>query len=90
MYFFLRFNYVPVEDSNLLIVIIRVSSINVIYNIRRVWRYQNGIEEGQTTQWPKEKDRQNNDQKKKTEEHTKQWPKEKGQKDKQRSTKHYT
>jgi hypothetical protein len=52
-------------DSNLLIVIIRVSSINVIYNIRRVWRYQNGIEEGQTTQWPKEKDRQNNDQKKK-------------------------
>jgi hypothetical protein len=44
----------------------------------------------QTKQWPKEKDRQNNDQKKKTEEHTKQWPKEKGQKDKQRSTKHYT
>ena len=33
---------------------------------------------GQTTQWPKEK------------EQTTQWPKEKGQMDKQRSTKHYT
>ena len=40
--------------------------------------------EGQTTQWPKEKDRQHNDQKRRTdntmakrEGHTTQWPKEK-------------
>jgi len=40
-----------------------------IYSIRKVWRYQSGnqnpyIEEGQTTQWSK--DRQHNGQKKKT------------------------
>ena len=49
----------------------------------------------QTTQWPKEKDRQHNGQKKKTDNtmakrkrQTTQWPKEKGQHDKQRSIKH--
>ena len=36
----------------------------------------------------RQKNKQHNDQKKKTEEQTTQWPKEKGQKDKQRFTKH--
>jgi hypothetical protein len=51
----------------------------------------------QTIQWSKEKDRQYNDQNKKTDNTmakrkrlTMQWPKEKGQKDKQLSTMHYT
>ena len=53
-------------------------------HVGRAWKYQSGnqnpsIEEGQTTQWPKEEGQ------------TTQWPKEKGQqKDKQRSTNHYT
>ena len=58
------------------------------------------VEEGETTQWPKEngqndkqratkqwpKEKGQNDKQRAT----KQWPKEKGQNDKQRATKHYT
>jgi hypothetical protein len=65
-----------------------------LIHVGRAWKYQSGnqnpsIEEGQTTQWPKEEGQTT--QWPKEEGQTTQWPKEKGQqKDKQRSTNHYT
>jgi len=46
-------------ETNLMTLKMLVIWISILY-IRRVWRYQRGnqnpyIEEGQTTQWPKEK-----------------------------------